>query len=54
MNVKTLKVLKKWAHIQIPGPVYEKIVVDMFEDLPEKDKKETLKQFKVQIALHNN
>jgi hypothetical protein len=54
MNIKTLKVLRKWAHMQIPGPVYERVVIEQFELLNEKEKKQTLKEIKMQILLHNN
>jgi len=54
MNIKTLKVLKKYANLMIPGKRYEDIVITTFESLPEKDKKQTLREIKMQIMMHNN
>lgn len=40
--------------MQIPSKKYENIVIEQFEGLPEKEKKQMLIQIKNQILLHNN
>lgn len=55
MNIKTLKVVKKWANLMFPAnSVWQNICITEFEKLPEKEKKQTLNEFKLQIMLHNN
>jgi hypothetical protein len=55
MNIKTLKVLKKYANMMIPGSKpYQKIMINLFESMSERDKEKTLKEIKMFILMHSN
>jgi len=55
MNIKTIKILKKYANMMIPGSKkLEDVYIELFESLSKKTQKQTLEEIKMFILMHNN
>ena len=55
MNIKTLKILQKYARLIAPGnKKFERACVKVFEDLDPKEKRGTIRELKVYIMMHDN